>query len=161
MHHKHNNSSSLSLSFENKMAKIASVALSLAVVLSILFVARGTAQSPEEKAFHSGVEMALVQMEEFGIFHKDMKSELGKVNFHQAFVDAKAKENNAKAIFVVTFINTMAMLEKSGVVDRSVYDKLFPGGGKTLTPELELALAHAFEEARQLEHRGGHPKHDL
>ncbi|KAK8552986.1 hypothetical protein V6N13_055763 [Hibiscus sabdariffa] len=144
------------------MAKIALVALSLAVVFSILFVARGTAaQSPEEKAFHSGVEMALVQMEEFGIFHKDMKSELGKVNFHQAFVDAKAKENNAKAIFVATFINTMAMLEKAGVVERSVYDKLFPGGGKTLTPELELALAHAFEEARQLEHGGGHHKHDL
>ncbi|KAK8508315.1 hypothetical protein V6N13_055764 [Hibiscus sabdariffa] len=149
------------------MAKIGSVALALAVVLSILLVARGTGHHPrgdnprEEKAFRAGIETALVQMEEFGIFDKDMKSELAKVDFHHAYNSARAREHTKKTIFVATFVNTMGMMERSGAVDKSLYEQIFPDGGKTLTPELELALTHAYQEAQHHEQGDGHPKHDL
>ncbi|KAK8493261.1 hypothetical protein V6N12_055780 [Hibiscus sabdariffa] len=150
------------------MAKIASVALTMAVVLSILLVARGTghtrgAGNPrEERAFRAGIEMALVQMEEFGIFDKDMKSELAKIDFHHAYNTARARENTKKTIFVATFVNAMGMMERSGAVDKSLYEQIFPDGGKTLTPELELALTHAYQEAQHQEEQGdAHPKHDL
>ncbi|KAK8485375.1 hypothetical protein V6N11_069015 [Hibiscus sabdariffa] len=141
------------------MTKIALVVLSLALILSIQFVAGQDAaaetpasQMDEEQAFYLGVGIALDQMEKAGYFERDdVRSDLGKVDFHQAFEEAKRQENNQKAVFVTTFLNTMAEMVNSGLLHRLVYNKLFPSGGKTITPELDSALAEAYEKARKHE----------